>query len=331
MAAIPLLRLQINISNPLPAGSVGLLSQVVVSSRSVRVHEVRTGAVGGVAGVVLDECESGFEKISAGEVVLIFYGGHVGGLVVLGIGGLGTLRGKECVLVVEVIDEEAGGENVAVGEIGLELGEIAEAKDVVVVGSAGQFGIDLVVVFAVEGIVEPDFPLCDGAGKGEARKKLIEAPSVAVDERGEEVGGGEAEMVVADAGVEHEQSGGAFTGFGGLAGRFDLDRAEGVGADAEQEQSVGRWGYVEAIEQSFGLISLSSGDVGLAELILHDARNEVENITEIVGGGENDVDDVESGEGLARRNLRGINGGSGFADVDDFTNLLLVVESDLDG
>jgi len=102
-------------------------------------------------------------------------------------------------------------------------------------------------------------------------------------------------------------------------------------ADAEQEESVGGLGHVEAIEQSFGLISLRSGDVRLAELILHHAGNEVESVAVIVGGGKDDVDDVESGESLARRNLRGIDGRGGFADVDDFTNFLLVVEGDLDG
>ena len=56
-----------------------------------------------------------------------------------------------------------------------------------------------------------------------------------------------------------------------------------------------------------------------------------ESVAVIVGGGENDVDDVKPGERLARGNLRGIDGGSGFADVDDFTNFLLVVEGDLDG
>ena len=52
---------------------------------------------------------------------------------------------------------------------------------------------------------------------------MVESPSVAIDERRDEIGGVEAEMVIADAGIEHEKAGGAFTGFGGLAGGFDLD------------------------------------------------------------------------------------------------------------
>jgi len=115
MASVPCLRLEINIGDHLPARGVGLLVQVVVSPRGVRVHEVRVRSVGSVAGVVLGECESGFEKVAARKVVLIFYRGDVGGLVILGIRKLRTLRRKKYVLVVKIVDQETGREDVAVG------------------------------------------------------------------------------------------------------------------------------------------------------------------------------------------------------------------------
>ena len=44
----------------------------------------------------------------------------------------------------------------------------------------------------------------------------------------------ETEVIVADAGVEAEQAAGSFARFGGLAGRFDLNGAKGIGADADE-------------------------------------------------------------------------------------------------
>ena len=141
---------------------------------------------------------------------------------------------------------------------------------------------------------------------------------------GNEIGGKEAEVIVADAGVEAEEASGSFAGFGGLAGRLDLDGAKRVGADADEEVSVGGLGDVEAVEQSDGLVGLGAGNVGLAVLVLHDAGNEVEGIAVIVGDGINDVDHVEAAEGFLRGDLRGIDGGRRFVDIDDFADFLLV-------
>ena len=80
----------------------------------------------------------------------------------------------------EMIHEKTRGEDIAIGEIGLELGEISEAKRVVVILSDGERGVDGVAVFSVEGVVEPDSALDDRAVKGEEREELVEAPSVLV-------------------------------------------------------------------------------------------------------------------------------------------------------
>jgi len=136
-------------------------------------------------------------------------------------------------LIVKIVDQETGGENVAAGEVGLNFGEIAEAQSVIVVGVDWQFCEDDVVVFTVEGVIEPRLSFFDGAGKSEARQELVEAPSMLVLDRRNEVGGGEAEVIIADAGVEAEQAAGSFAAFGGLARRLDLNVAEGVGADAD--------------------------------------------------------------------------------------------------
>src|SRR5207344_2441259 len=97
------------------------------------------------------------------------------------------------------------------------------------------------------------------------------APSVLVLDGRNEVGGEEAEMIVTDAGVQTQGSGGSFAEFGWLPRGLDLDGAESVGTDMNQELSVGGLSDVEAIEQSYRLIGLPPGDVGLAILILDDS------------------------------------------------------------
>ena len=107
----------------------------------------------------------------------------------------------------QVIDQKTGGDDVTAGEVGLELGEIADAENVVVVVADRKLGVDSVVIFAVEGVVEPDSMLDDRAGEGKEWEKLVEAPSVLVLSGRDEVCRPEAEVIVSDAGVEVEQAG----------------------------------------------------------------------------------------------------------------------------
>src|SRR5271169_4217691 len=129
-----------------------------------------------------------------------------------------------------MVHEKAGGEDVTAGGVRLDFGEIAETQDVVVVGVDGQFGVDDVVVLTVEGVVEPRLSLLNRTGEGDPREKLVEAPSMLVLHGGNKVGGGKAEVVVADAGVEFEKATRTFAGFGGFARGLDLNGAESVGA-----------------------------------------------------------------------------------------------------
>ena len=54
--------------------------------------------------------------------MLVSDAGDVSGFVVFRVGALGALRRKKCVLIVEMIDQETGGEDVAIGDVSLELG-----------------------------------------------------------------------------------------------------------------------------------------------------------------------------------------------------------------
>lgn len=230
----------------------------------------------------------------------------------------------------KVVGQKAAGKNIAAGDIGLKLGEIAETPDIVVIGVDGKGSVDEIVVLAVEGVIEPCLSFHDWAGEGKARQELVKAPSVFILDGGKKIGGGEAEMIVADSGVEAEHAAGAFAVFGGLARGLDLDAAKGVGAHADDQLSVGGLGHVEAVEQGHRLVSLGSGYVRLAILILHDPGDEVENVAIVVGAGIDDVDDVEAADSFLRGNLACIDGRRRFVNVDDLANFLLMREDDLD-
>ncbi len=331
MTSVPVVRGEEEVGENLPAAGVGLVCKVEAAACGVGIDEVGKRSVGSELRVVFSVGESGFEELASGEIVLIFEAAEVGGFDILRIRQLRHLRGEEGVLVVQEIHQKTGSENVAAGEVGLEFGEIADAPGVIIVLADGERGINGIGVIAFEGVVEPDSSLFDGAGEGEAGKELVESPSVLILDGRNEVGGKEAEVIVADAGVELKNAAGSFAVFGGFARGLDLNGAKGIGADADDEFSVGGLGDIEAVEQGDGLVSLSSSNVGLAGLILNDARDKVQCVAIVVGAGVDDVDDVESADGFLRDDLRGIDGGRRFMDIDDFVDFLLVRDGNIDG
>ena len=324
MTAVPVVRGEEEVRENLPAGSVRLICEVEVSAGGVGIDEVGKGSVGSELRVVFSVGESGFEELAAGEIVLVFEAAKVRRFDILGIRQLRHLRREEGELVMQMVQKKAGGENVAAGEVGLEFGEIADADGVIVVSADGECGENGIGVVAFEGIVEPYFSLFDGAGESEAGKELVEAPSVLVLDGGNKVGGKEAEVIVADAGIEFKNAAGSFAVFGRFAGGLDLNGAKGIRADADDELSSGGLGDVETVEQGDGLVRLSSSNVGLASLILNDAGDKVECVAIVVGTGINDIDDVEPADGFLRDDLRGIDGGRRFVDIDDLVDFLLM-------
>ncbi len=138
------------------------------------------------------------------------------------------------------------------------------------------------------------------------------------------------EVIVADSGIQHQQTARTFAEFSGLSCRFDLDGAKSVGADTGQQLAVGGLRNVEAIEQGHGLIGFRAGDVRLSVQILHDAGDEVEHIAIVVRGRKRNVEYIESAEGLLRGDLGGIDGWRRLDHIDYLANLLLAGESDID-
>src|ERR1019366_3914597 len=102
---------------------------------------------------------------------------------------LRIVRREPRILIVEVVHQEAGGDDVTAGDIGLGFGQVANAKEVIVVGIGRQFGIESIITFAVESIVEPHFSFPQRTGKSQARQDLVELPSSLVLKRRYEIGG----------------------------------------------------------------------------------------------------------------------------------------------
>src|SRR5579863_6188351 len=123
------------------------------------------------------------------------------------------------------------------------------------------------------------------------------------------------EMIVANAGVEANNTAGRFAVFSGLTAGFDLDGAESVGADAGEQQAVGGLRDVEAVKQRESLISLRSSDMRLARCILHYAGNEIKHVAIVVGRWIRDIDDVDAGNFFLRRNLGRVDRRGGLLDV----------------
>src|ERR1700733_12444974 len=101
---------------------MSFVAEIITTAGDGGIDVIGKRAVRSKPHVVLIEGESGFEELASGEVVLIFDAGDIGGFDISGIRQLRALRREVCVLVVKVVHEETGGENVAAGEVGLNFG-----------------------------------------------------------------------------------------------------------------------------------------------------------------------------------------------------------------
>ena len=102
-------------------------------------------------------------------------------------------------------------------QIVLNLEEIAAADQHVGVGAGRKLGDVDIVVLGFDGVVTPGAAAHQRAGKGEARNELVEANSVQIAKRRNEVCGVEAELVVAHAGIEGDDSAGGAAELDGVA------------------------------------------------------------------------------------------------------------------
>ena len=95
-------------------------------------------------------------------------------------------------LIVGEVHVEAGGQDIARGRVGLDLEEIAQAPENVGVRAGRQLRNDDVVVFTIEGVVEPGAAFAERSGDSQAGREFVQSDSVLVLQRRNEVGGDKA-------------------------------------------------------------------------------------------------------------------------------------------
>ena len=280
--------------------------------------------------VVLVSADSGFEQRAAAEIVLIFERAEVGGFDLAGSGLLRHQSPHAGVGIVKIIGQEAGGHDVAGGEVRLQLDQVVDAPDAVEVGTVGQLLGDVVVVLAVERIEKPHLPFVNGAGHGVDGRPAAERDAFDILRRGNEVGREEAEVIVAHAGVQGHHAAGTFAELGRFATGGDCDGAEGIDAGLHYERSAGGLGHVETVEDEQRLIGLGSGYMRLTVGIGCDSGHEDQRVAIVVRTGVRDVKKFLTAEFFFGGNLRGVDGRRGFDHVHHFARFALMGESHVD-
>jgi hypothetical protein len=228
------------------------------------------------------------------------------------------------------IEEIAGGQNMAGREIHLNFGDVTNAPEIVGVLAGGKLRDDVVVVFTIYSLEEPDSSFLNRAGEGEAWNYIVERNAAFQLSGGKKIGGSEQEVVIANASGDTKHTAGAFAVFGGDAAVLHLDRTDGVGTDTQLQSTVGGLSDVEAVEQSESLRSGSAGDVGLAAVVLNDAGDEVKYIAIVMRGRVGNIKDVETGDLLGGGRLKRIDPWGRFDYVHDFVDFLNVNQLDVD-
>jgi hypothetical protein len=147
-----------------------------------------------------------FEKLAAGEIVLVFEAGQVHGL---GDGrrAVGRILGRHAgVLIVGIVVVKTGREDVAHAHIALDLEQIANAPVHIVIHAGGQLFLDDVVVLTISRFEKPQASFGDRPGKCEARIHFVKNGTVPVLHGRDEVCDGKAEVVIAGGGIQFEHA-----------------------------------------------------------------------------------------------------------------------------
>src|SRR5512146_1264003 len=331
MPSMPVVGPEIDVGDPLQAARTVQGGAIKITAEQAGRNDEREVAQGQHIEFLLEQGQSVFQQGAIGKVVLVLEAGKVSGLVLIGGGVQRVEKGKTGVAVLEAVEEEAAGQDVGAGDIGLQLNEVAEAPERRLVGSSGQVADKIVVVLEVLGLVEPGLASLQRAGNGETGGPLIQIDAANKFKRGQKVGAAVAQVVVADAGAEGENAGGGAAELGGITAGLHINGAQSVSGHAQLQGAVHRVGNVEAVQGVEGLVGMAAGDVGLAAAVLHYAGDVGQNVAVVACNRVRNIDDINSREAARVGNFPGINGGRGLHHIHFFLDLLQMVEFDFDG
>src|SRR5215470_3787971 len=152
-------------------------------------------------------------------------------------------------IVVQTVGQEAIGYDVGGRYVGLDFCEIAEPPDVIVIFTSRKFGNDHVVVLTIESVKEPDFAFFNRTRKSKPRIHFVEGQSFLALYGRHEVSGRKTKVIVANSGLKAKDPGRAVSVLCWNAAGFSLHDAQCVGADADEELSVGGLSHVESVKQ----------------------------------------------------------------------------------
>src|SRR5271167_2123394 len=105
MAAVGVLRRQVQVRHALPAASVSLHVEIVVAAGGIQGDEVGLGAERAQREVVLREVETGLEQFAAAEVMLVLDGADINKFDIGRSCGYGLERRKTRVLVMNKVEK----------------------------------------------------------------------------------------------------------------------------------------------------------------------------------------------------------------------------------
>src|SRR5690349_3476704 len=152
MTSMPLLGRQVEVSRNLPTIGLRMRREVIVPAGCLRRDEVGFSTVRCLIEIVTVVAKAGFQKFATGKIMLISNTGLVNRFANRRRCLLWIEWRQAGILVVRMVVIEAGGQNIARGEVALHFGDVADPPESIAILSRGQFGNHNVVVFAVSGI-----------------------------------------------------------------------------------------------------------------------------------------------------------------------------------
>src|SRR6202161_1018690 len=163
-----------------------------------------------------------------------------------------------------IVKEEPGGKDVLGSKVYLGFRQVAAAQQMVGVGVGWELLDVDIVVFRFQSIEEPRAVANDRSGNRNAGNKFVKAQSIVLAERGKEISGIQAQVVIADAGVEGLDASCGFAEFDRVTGCFGVDGTTCISADAQSELTTDWRTNIESIQQVEGRVGLRSGNMNLA-------------------------------------------------------------------
>src|SRR5438552_15267803 len=204
--------------------TIGVLCEVAKEIAALPAGEDFEGllALWALPQVLAAGAEANLGKRAAGKVDLILDRGEVQVLAAVESGLDGIEERETAAVLIDVVVEQTGGENIGRCKIHLQAREIACSQCAAAVLSARQLADRIHIVEAVEAVIKPRPPFGDGSGDLDARRPFIDVEAACGAEAGKEIRRAEPPLVVAHAGLDIHRACRTAILIGGVAGAVQV-------------------------------------------------------------------------------------------------------------